>query len=304
MTPDDGSVDAAPVIQSRNLLPEPNHKIGLLFYLGGVSLLSVMDATIKDVAARYPTFEVAFLRYTAGLVVIGAVVGWVRPGWPSRELIVVNSIRSVLGAVLAVTFFFALSALPLAETIALSFLSPTFLALFGAWLLKEHLSPRIGVALAVGFLGMLIIVGGKLGQATYGPLALLGAGAALISAVLYALSLVLLRARARTDPLPLIVLVLHIGACVLLMLPALWVWRTPTLQDAAIFGATGLLGTGGHLLLANAFARSQAAKLAPYEYTALIWAVGLGFAVFGEVPGLTTILGALFVVASAWMAER
>ena len=305
MTPDSGTGEAlAATPQPRSYLPEPNHLAALLFYLAGVGMLSIMDAAIKDVAARYPTFEVAFLRYVAGLLVIGAVVVWLRPGWPSRELIVVNGIRSVLAAVLAVTFFFSLSTLPLAEAVALSFLSPTFLALFGAWLLKEKLSPRIGIALGVGFVGVLVIVGGKLGQAAYGPLALLGAGAALVSAVVYALSLVLLRARARTDSIPLIVLVLHVGACLLLVGPALWVWRTPTWHDAAIFGATGLFGTGGHLLLANAFARSQAGKLAPYEYTALIWAASLGFAVFGEVPGLATILGAVFIVASALLAER
>ena len=284
--------------------PAPNHKAALVYYLAGVGLLALMDATIKDVATRYPTFEVAFLRYVAGLFVIGAVVAWLRPGWPSRELLVANGIRSGLGALLAVTFFFSLSALPLAEAVALSFLSPIFLALLGAWLLKENLSPRVGIALAVGFIGVLVIVGGKLGQGTYGPLALLGAGAALISAVLYALSLVLLRARAQRDPIPLLVLVLHLGSTLLLLVPALLVWQPPTSRDALIFAATGVFGTGGHLLLANAFARSQAGRLAPFEYTALIWAAGLGYGFFGELPGLATILGATFIVASALMAER
>lgn len=306
MAPDSGTTSqaASAPAPARSLLPESNHLAALLFYLAGVALLAVMDATIKDVATRYPTVEVAFLRYIAGLFVIGAVVAWLRPGWPSRELIVVNGLRSVLAALLAVTFFFSLSALPLAEAVALSFLSPTFLALFGAWLLKEHLSPRIGLALGVGFFGVLVIVGGKLGQSSYGPLALWGAAAALVSALLYALSLVLLRARARHDPIPLIVLVLHVGACLILLGPALWVWRTPNWHDGLIFAATGLCGTGGHLLLANAFARSQAGKLAPYEYTALIWAAGLGYACFGEVPGMATILGAIFIIASALMTER
>jgi len=284
--------------------PRQNHQAALLYYLAGVGLLCLMDAAVKDIAGRYPTVEVAFLRYVAGLFVIGAVVAWIRPGWPSRQLVFANILRSGVMALLSITFFFSLTALPLAEAVALSFLSPAFLALFGAWLLREKLSPRIGLALGVGFLGVLVIIGGKLGQAAYGPLALWGAGAALISAVLYALSLVMLRARAQQDSIPLMVLVLHVGTTLLLLVPAMIVWQPPTAGDGLIFAATGVFGTGGHLLLANAFARSQAGRLAPFEYTALIWAAALGYAVFGEMPGLATILGAGFIIGSALIAGR
>lgn len=291
---------ARPAFQS----PIQNHGAALLYYLGGVGLLSLLDATIKDVASRYPTFEVAFLRYALSIVLIGAIAAWLRPGWPSRELIGANMLRSAIMAALSITFFFSLTALPLAEAVALSFLSPAFLALFGAWLLKEKLNPRIGIALGVGFLGVMVIVGGKFGQANYGPLALLGAGAALISAVLYALSLVMLRARAQRDPIVSMLLVLNIGSTALLAVPALLVWKTPTPVDWLIFAAAAVFGTSGHLLLANAFARSQAGRLAPFEYTALIWASGLGLLVFGEAPGLTTIIGAGFIIVSALIAER
>jgi drug/metabolite transporter (DMT)-like permease len=276
----------------------------LVLYTGGVGCLSMMDATVKLVASRYPIPQVSFLRYVMGTIVIGLIVVWLRPGWPSREMIRINGLRSVLTSVLALTFFFSLTALPLAEAVALSFLSPAFLALFAAWILKEHLSPRIGLALGVGFLGMLIIVGGKIGANTYGPLALTGACAAFASAILYALSMVLLRARASVDSIPLIVLVLHVGATVLLAGPAAYVWTPVSAGDLAIFGGIGVLGTGGHLLLANAFARAQAGRLAPLEYTALLWAAGLGYVFFSEVPGIATVVGALFIVASAVLSNR
>ena len=289
---------------SGSILPKPDDFKALLFYLAGVALLSVMDATIKDVAGRYPTPEVGFMRNVSGLVVISVICAILRPGWATRQMLFVNGIRSGLTAVLALTFFFSLAALPLAEAVALSFLSPTFLALFGAWLLKERLSPRIGVSLGVGFLGVLIIVSGQIGGRSYGPWALAGAACAFASAVIYALSMVLLKSRARTDPIPLIVLVLHLGTTLILLVPALLVWKVPPPRDLLVFSATGLLGVGGHLFLANAFARSQAARLAPFEYTALIWAAGIGYAVFGEVPGWATILGAVFIVASAIIANR
>ena len=122
-------------------IAKATHTAALLLYAAGVGALSLMDATVKQVAWRYPTIEVGFLRYLTGTIVIGLIVVWMRPGWPSRQMIFVNGIRSVLTSALALTFFFSLTALPLAEAVALTFLSPAFLALFGAWLLKEPLSP-------------------------------------------------------------------------------------------------------------------------------------------------------------------
>lgn len=280
------------------------HTTALLLYTAGVGFLSVMDATVKQVASRYPVAEVSFLRFATGTVVIAVIVAWIRPGWPSRQMISVNAIRSLLTVATSLTFFFALTALPLAETVALSFLSPAFLALFGAWLLKERLSPKIGLALGVGFAGMLVIVSGQIGATAYGPLALAGACATLAAAVFYALSMVLLRSRATLDPIPLTVLVLHIAAGLILAPAAWWVWQTPTRTDALVFGAIGVLGVGGHLLLANAFARAQAGRLAALEYTALLWAAGLGYLFFAEAPAIATIVGAVFIVASAWLANR
>ncbi len=120
----------------------------------------------------------------------------------------------------------------------------------------------------------------------------------------YALSMVLLRARATVDPIPLTVLVLHIAAMLILAIPAWWVWQTPTMTDALTFGAIGVLGVGGHLLLANAFARSQAGRLAALEYTALLWAAGLGYLFFAEVPGIATVVGALFIVGECVDGEQ
>jgi drug/metabolite transporter (DMT)-like permease len=280
------------------------HTTALLLYVAGVGFLSIMDATVKQVASRYSTAEVSFLRFATGTIVIGLIVAWMRPGWPSLEMMRVNGVRSLLTVMTSLTFFFALTALPLAETVALTFLTPAFLALFGAWILKERLSPKIGLALGVGFLGMLVIVGGQIGTTTYGPLALAGACAALAAAVFYALGMVLLRSRAAIDPIPLTVLVLHIGATAILAVPAALAWRTPTPEDALIFGVIGVLGVGGHLLLANAFARAQAGRLAALEYTALLWAAGLGYVFFAEVPGIATVVGAGFIVASAWLAHR
>src|SRR5262249_55079892 len=157
--------------------------VGLAIVAEG--LLTLMDAMIKSLAPRYNTIEIAFLRYAFGMV--GAIVYAcaTRPGWPTREATIYNGLRAVLIVVTATTFSFALGQLSLADAIALSFISPSLTAVLGVVLLRERLDWRILLALVGGFLGMLLIVGGKLGSAEAEKDVLLGAIAVFLSAVGY-----------------------------------------------------------------------------------------------------------------------
>lgn len=270
--------------------------------IAGIAVLSIMDAVIKHVAGRYPTFELTFARFLFGGIVIALVLAVVRPGVPSWETLRINGVRALLVVVTSTCFFYALGVLPLAETLALSFLAPIFMALFAAAFLKERVDGRIFIALALGFIGMAVIVGGKMGGGWDGSA--WGVAAALASAVTYALSMVLLRARAKHDPVVTIVAIQNIGPAILLAAPAAAVWVPPTASDWGLFMLIGAMGVTGHLLLARAFARAEAARLAPLEYTSLIWAVGLGFVFFDEVPGLATLGGSFLIVIGAAVATR
>jgi len=240
----------------------------VLLAIAAEGLLTLMDALIKQLSPRYPTLEIAFLRYAFGMV--GAVVYalWMRPGWPTREAAAYNGLRALLIVVTATSFFFALGRLPLADAIAMSFISPALTALLGAMLLGERLDWRIGLALAAGFLGMLLIVGGKLGAAGIGEEVLIGA------------------------------------AAVILALPAFWVWKAPTLADLGQFAFLGTIGVVVHTMLAHAFARIEAARLAPITYVTLVWGVVFGFLFFAEVPGLATIVGAALIVLGTLVTQR
>jgi drug/metabolite transporter (DMT)-like permease len=267
-------------------------------------LLSFMDAIIKHLTARYPTLQIAWLRFVFGTIGAVLMVAVMRPGWPSRETVVFNVTRSVLVVATATTFFFALSVLPLAEAIALSFLSPLFMVLFGVMLLGERFDARIGVALAVGLTGMLLIVGTRVGDASFSSDKWLGAAAAVASAVVYALSMVLLRARALRDALPTIVLFQNIGPALLLMIPAFAVWTAPTHYDLALFACIGAIGVAGHYLLAKAFAGAEAARLAPVTYVSLAWATFFGYVFFAELPSLMSLAGAALIVAGTLATRR
>lgn len=269
----------------------------------GIGVLSGMDALIKVVGARYPTFQLVFLRFSLGFIVAAAVWLWMRPSRPTREAVKINMLRGFIGLATATGFFYALQTLPLAETIAFSFLSPLFLAGFGALLLGEKLGIGILVGLAVGFLGMVVMVVGQ-GSAGAAALPISGVMAAVGSAITYALSLVLLRQRAQQDALITIVAFQHIVPCVMMAIPAMLVWVTPTPLDLAIYAVMALMGVGGHLLMGMAFRRAEASRLAITEYSALLYATSLGFIFFDEIPGLATLGGTLLIVFGTLLAMR
>ena len=126
----------------------------------------------------------------------------------------------------------------------------------------------------------------------------------MVAAVTYALAMVLLRARAAKDPVVTIVALQNAVPGLILLVPAWFVWVPPTGPDLALFAVIGTLAVMGHLLLARAFAKAEAARLAPLEYTALIWAALIGYASFGEVPTLATFAGAVLIIGAALMASR
>ncbi len=272
--------------------------------LAAEALLTFMDALIKGLSARYPTFEVACLRFAFGALWATALLVAFRPGWPSAETTRANLSRSFLVVVTATCFFFALSRLPLAETVALSFISPLLMALFGNLLLGEKLDRAIAIALAAGLAGMLLIISPRLGATSYDTGALWGVAALCVSTVTYALNIIVLRTRAQRDPALTIVWFQSAVPAVLLAIPAWAVWLPLTWADTAMFALVGALAVAGHYLLAQAFARAEAARLAPLHYTSLVWGLAFGYLMFAEVPTVATLAGATLIAAGAWLAQR
>lgn len=273
-----------------------------------ISLLSIMDALIKGLVARLPVVEVALLRYLVGSTVMIALASVARPGWPRPATVRANAIRAVLVVVTATTFFYGLGTLPLAEVLILSFLSPIFTAVLAVVLLGERLDRRIGMALAAGFAGVVVIVtlGGHLGGGAEAAssASMLGAAAVLLSSLTYSASNVLLRARAQQDKVVVIVLIQNLAPALMLAVPAWIYWETPASSDVPTLIAVGCLGVGGHLFLARAYAAAQATRLAPLDYTALIWAVAIGYLAFGEVPTGWAALGGVLILAGTALASR
>ncbi len=267
-----------------------------------IAVLSAMDALVKEVSARYPTFEVTFMRFAAGGLCVLGWAAWQRPGWPSRETIIANSLRSVLGVVTATAFFYSLSRLPMAEAFALWFLAPIFMAVIAMVTLGERLDRRIVGGLAAGLAGMGVMVLAP--AASDVERAWDGIAAALLCALTYAVSMVLLRARATRDRIEIILLFRTVGPALIMALPAASVWTPIRAADWPIFAAIGIIGTAGQILFAQAFARAPASVLAPLEYTSLVWAVVFGYGFFGEVPGVAVLAGSVLIIAGSVLTAR
>ncbi len=268
----------------------------------GIFLLTGMDAVVKGQMHTHPVVVSIFLRFVMGGLVALATLAWLAPPKPTGPEIRANLLRVPLVVLTAGSFFYSISQLPLAEAISLSFIAPAFIAVLGVVLLKEKLDRNILLALAAGFVGMLVMLFPKLQEGVTGST--LGVIAALFSAFAYAFNIILLRRLAVNQHPATIVAFQNWGPAVLLLPFALWFWSSPSGSDLAMFLLAGLLGTSGHLLLTFAFSRANASRLAPTEYTSLVWAAIIGFTVFGEVPTLYTFAGSALIVLGAFTLAR
>lgn len=266
-----------------------------------IGLFSIMNAIVKAMSTEYDTLQVAFLRYLFGGLVILAIVCWKRPGWPSIETVEACVVRGLLGLTTGLSFFYALNSLPLAYAIALSFLAPLFMTLFSMILLKEV--PRLAavLALGLGFIGMLVMISGKDAS---GEHSWFGIGASILSAITYGLSTTMLRSRAQKDPLDVIVFFQNWVPAMFIAPANGVVWQPLEHGHLIPFAALGILGVGAHLLFAKAYSMAETSRLAPLEYSALIYAAVLGYGLFGEVPTLTTLGGAVLIIAGAVLTSR
>jgi drug/metabolite transporter (DMT)-like permease len=265
----------------------------------GVFLFCVADALVKWLSEGYPTMQLVFFSGAIGLVTATALAyrqsgpgalrtrrPWVHVG---RGVLIFGSMAS---------FFFALRHLPLADVTAVSYTSPLWIALLAVPVLGEPLGWRRIGAVLVGFGGVLLIArpGGTDAHA-----ALL---IALLNAVFYALAMLSTRRfRAHETPAAMM-FYMHAVIAVLALVTLPWFWRTPGPADLALLLALGGLNGVGHFFVMQAYRLAPAAAIAPFDYTALVWAALIGLLVWGEFPNAWVLAGiGLIVVATLTVAR-
>lgn len=210
--------------------------------------------------------------------------------------------RGILGTAAMGFMFYALTKLPLPEAVAIGYAMPLLIVVFGALFLKEDVRLYRWGAVAVGVVGVGIIVWPRLtvfsgggGPAT--DLAI-GAIAGIVSAVFGAFAMMHVRNLVQTERSATIVLYFSITSSLagLATLPLGWLWPTPA--QWAMLVSAGIAGGIGQILLTEAYRNADVSVVAPFEYTSLIFSLVIGYVFFGDVPTITMLIGALIVVAA------
>jgi drug/metabolite transporter (DMT)-like permease len=266
---------------------------GAAWMLGSAVCFTAMTTLIKSLGADYPAALQTFYRQAAGLVILAPLIArdWRRAFNTTRPGILL--FRSAAGVVGTILSFYAYQKMPLADANALSFTRALWLTPLAFFMLGETLGPaRIGASV-VGFLGVLVMLAPSAHEALGWPQA-----AALTSAFLFALTVTGMKVMTRDhSPFTILVYAAVLGV-VFSLPPALFVWRWPHPVDLVLLSIMGALGVGTQACYIKGMQIGDAAAMAPIDYTRLVFAVGLGFLLFHEVPRTRTVVGAAIVVGA------
>lgn len=272
---------------------------GVLWAVLAIFLFSSLSALVKWNGAAYAVTQLAFFRAAFAMVPIlplflaqgGAALA--RPGWMGGILL-----RGVVGVSGMILVFYGVANLPLADSVAIAFTVPLWVTALAAPLLGERVGMRGWIAVAAGFLGVLIIA------PPTGQVALLPALACVTGNGLIGYSLILLRQLGRYDRTATIVFYYTLSLIVGTGCLVPFDWRTPPLQDWPGLAALGIVGGLAHLSLTQAYRLAPAPTVAAIDYTAIFWGVIFGYWFWGETPGANLAVGAAVVIASGLYIVR
>jgi S-adenosylmethionine uptake transporter len=271
--------------------------------LVGVALYSLMDALMKGSSLAIGAYSALLWR---SLVAVPLVIPlWRLSGgtWPARKTVRLHLLRGTVAAAMALTFFFGLTLLPMAEAIAISFIAPLIALYLAAATLGETIRKDAVAASLVGLAGVAVIAWARLDASGHEDRAALGIASVLLSAMLYAWNLVLQRRQAQLAR-PLEVASFMNTTVLLVLLPAApWLAESPAEpQLAAAIAGSAVLTVIAGMLFSWAYARAEAQVLVPVEYSAFAWAALIGWLAFGERLTWPTLFGTALVIAACWIA--
>jgi drug/metabolite transporter (DMT)-like permease len=265
---------------------------GIYAMLAAVLLFSCMDALIKHAAADYPVGQIVFFRNLFAFIPVFYFVR--QAGGPAvlrTRRLGGHVLRGIVGVTAMACVFTAFKLLPLGEAVALTLSGPIFLTALSVPLLGEKVGVRRWSAVAVGFVGALVMT--RPGSGVFDPVALF----ALFGALFYALAMISIRWLSSTEPAATTVFYFTLFATAAGAASLPFGWQTPTAAGFLLLAGIGLIGGLAQMAMTEAFRLAPVSIIAPFEYLALVFAVGFGYLFWDEVPDAYIFGGAALVVA-------
>lgn len=285
----------APIVARAAVHSNPR---GMMLMIAAGLCFAISHSTIKHVSAGLHPFEIVFFRTILSVCVL--VPMFLRGGFPDLRHARwgLHGLRGVAQFGGTLCLFTALGLIPLAQVTALTFASPVFAAVGASLIFREAQRPGRWLAIAAGFVGMLVVLRPGLDEISLGSVLVLG------GAALFATTKMMAKSLARTETSPQIVTCVTIVVLPLALVAALFVWSWPTAEQLAWLVWIGIVATVAQLLVAQAYRHADMTAVEPMSFVRLIWAALIGYVAFAEIPDGWTWSGAAVIFLAATVLAR
>ena len=271
---------------------------GLMFMALGMFLFSAVDTGAKFLTEALHPFQIVWTRQLGLLA--GATFLLLRygPALLKTSHPRLQVLRGVVAACSASLFIFAVTHVPLADAVAISFVAPFMVTVLGALILGEPVGIRRWVAVSLGFLGALIVI--RPGMGVMHP----AAGLVIAAAFFFAIRQIISRALSDTDKTATTVAYTAFVGCAILTVPLPFVWQTPTAEQIPILIGIAVVAAVAEICVIKALELAMAVVVAPVQYSLILWGTCYGWLIFGQLPDGWTWLGTGIIVATGIYALR
>ena len=271
---------------------------GALLILASSGLFALMGAAIKVVSDHLPLEMIVFFRNFFGLITLSPWLMQAGRDGIRTDRLELHGFRTIVGLAAMYCFFYALAHLQLGEAVLLNFSAPLFVPLIAFLWLREPVPPGLRWALAIGLLGIALILKPTAGMLQ--PTAFV----ALASGFFASLALVSVRDLSKTEPPERTVFYFGALATIVSAIPLLWSWHQPTPNDWALLLGIGVLATAAQVMLTRGITKVPAGQVGPFAYSTVVFSAAIGWIVWEEIFDMLSILGGVTVCVAGILVLR